>query len=142
MAATDRINAPVDAADATRLLHEQWFIEQMSNPEQAVRFANEMRNIAPEALRPQVTPAAEHHGVRYKSIEEKNYRRMEKYSGAPGTWSEWSFDFVTTTQGINPEVGTVIEQMSRTSEATVTQEAVDRVPELTTEMKERYGAEL
>ena len=36
-----------------------------------------------------------------KSIEEKNYRRVEKYTGSPGTWSEWSFDFITTTQGIN-----------------------------------------
>ena len=147
------VNVPTDAAEAARLLHErqEWFRDQMRDPASAVLFAQEMRKIAPEALRPQVIPvipvvdpqaAYGGKGARYKSIEEKNYRRMEKYSGAPGTWGEWSFDFVTTTQGISPDVGKVIEEMSRTSEATVTQEAVDRVPGLTAEMKERYGTEL
>ena len=111
---------------------QDWFDRSVQDPAKV----QQMRDRAPQvfiqtpapalapfvsaAPRPQVNAAAEQQGVRYKSIEDKNYRRMEKYSGAPGTWAEWSFDFVTTTQGINPEVGKVIDMMSKASEAAVT----------------------
>ena len=77
-----------------------------------------------------------------KTIEEKNYRRVEKYTGAPGTWSEWSFDFITTTQGINLPVGRILEAMNKASESTVTEEAVNRVAGITDAIKAEYGAEL
>ena len=56
MAGTDgmNVNVPTDAAEAARLLHErqEWFRDQMRDPVQAARFAQEMRNLAPEAPRP------------------------------------------------------------------------------------------
>ena len=36
-----------------------------------------------------------------KMIEEKYFRRNEVYAGVMGTWQEWSFNFLTTVQGIN-----------------------------------------
>ena len=39
-----------------------------------------------------VNPAPAPHAARPKdgkTIEEKNYRRVEKYTGSLGTWSEW-----------------------------------------------------
>ena len=77
-----------------------------------------------------------------KSIEEKNYRRVEKYTGSPGTWSEWSFDFITTTQGINLPVGKILEAMNKASESTVTEAAVNRVAGITDAIKREHGAEL
>ncbi len=42
--------------------------------------------------------------VTTRPIEEKVYRRVDKYTGASGTWQEWSFAFVNATSGVNPEV--------------------------------------
>ena len=62
-----------------------------------------------------------------KPIEEKRYARMDKFTGAAGTWGEWSFGFITTTQGLNAEVGKSLEDIVKSSETTVTNEAVDKV---------------
>ena len=67
---------------------------------------------------------------------------MDKYTGAAGTWQEWSFDFITATQAVIPAVGTVLEAMNKASESSVTVEAVNRVQGISDEMKESYGTEL
>ena len=41
-------------------------------------------------------PPAEPKAV-IRPIEEKVYRRVDKYTGAAGTWQEWSFAFVNAT---------------------------------------------
>ena len=75
-----------------------------------------------------------------KNIEDKHYRRMEKFTGAAGTWGEWSINFVTTTEGINPRVGRVLEDIGKSSEPSVTVEALDRI--CSREVRDRYGKEL
>ena len=75
-----------------------------------------------------------------KNIEDKHYRRMEKFAGAAGTWGEWSFNFVTTTEGINPRVGRVLEDIGKSSEPSVTMEALDRI--CSQQIRDRYGREL
>ena len=75
-----------------------------------------------------------------KPIEEKRYARMDKFTGAAGTWGEWSFGFITTTQGLNAEVGKSLEEIVKSSETTVTNEAVDKL--VPSELRDRHGKEL
>ena len=129
----------------------KWFFDAIRDPTKIQR----MRDAAPQVfvtapapgpgpapfVNPVNRPVPGDRGVT-KSIEDKNYRRVDKYSGEPGTWQEWSFDFVTATQAIIPAVGSVLEAMNKASESTVTLEAVNRVQGITEEMKAKHGTEL
>ena len=136
------------AQTAERELGEAWFLRQLqANPNNASVFMQQLRHHAPHAFAAPpangvTTPVPEPTRLPVKSIEDKHYRRVEKYTGAAGTWQEWSFGFVTATQAIIPAVGMVLEAMNRASESTVTIEAVDRVPGISAEIKARFGTKL
>ena len=145
--------APVIGADglddkARENVINKWFYDAIRDPAKIQK----MREAAPQVFvtapapgpgpAPFVRPVPGGGGGVTKSIEDKNYRRVDKYSGEPGTWQEWSFDFVTATQAIIPAVGAVLEAMNKASESTVTLEAVNRVQGITEEMKAKHGTEL
>ena len=75
-----------------------------------------------------------------RPIEEKVYRRVDKYTGASGTWQEWSFAFVNATSGVNPEVGKVLERIGHQCETQLTPETLARC--VNEEARQKFGPEL
>ena len=75
-------------------VHADWFQAQMRDPEQVRNLLNVLRRDHPQEFQQPPPPPAPAQPMqaetRYaKSIQDKNYRRMDKYSGSPGTWGEW-----------------------------------------------------
>ena len=75
-----------------------------------------------------------------KTIEEKNFRRQEVYAGVVGTWQEWSFNFLTTVEGINGKVGEVLTDIAKKSATSLTTEAL--LPLVPYDLRVKHGAEL
>ena len=76
----------------------------------------------------------------FKTIEDKNFRRNEVYAGVIGTWQEWSFNFLTTVEGINPQVGAVLTETAKKSANPLTVTALQAL--VPAELREKHGAEL
>ena len=144
-------DAPMAAAGAVTLdevtrerVIRQWFDTAVNDP----ALLAQMRERAPHIFATPVNAAearpvpADPVRAVTRSIEDKYFRRVDKYTGAAGTWQEWSFDFITATTAVIPAVGMVLDAMNKASESSVTVEAVNRVPGMTEELKTSYGTEL
>ena len=152
MATDAPVIGPDGVDDATRTrITDAWITHAVTDPVMVERLRTAFPHVFVNVQAPAPTPAPDPFGGMHrpvpadrvtKSIEDKHYRRVEKYTGAAGTWQEWSFDFVTATQAIIPAVGSVLEAMSKASESTVTLEAVNRVEGISDEMKAAHGTEL
>ena len=59
-----------------------------------------------------------------KAIEDKAYRRVDKFNGTAGSWQEWSFNFINATSAINKDVGMVLENIGKQSETKLTAETM------------------
>ena len=88
---------------------------------------------------PPPPPAAEPKAVN-KTIEEKVYRRVDKYTGTAGTWQEWSFAFVNATCGVNHDVGKALEHIGHQCETVLTPENLARCVDEDT--RQKHGPEL
>jgi len=86
-----------------------------------------------------VTPPAEPKVVT-KAIEDKVYRRVDKFTGAAGTWQEWSFSFVNATSGVNKDIGSILERIGQQCETQLTPETLGKV--VNEETREKHGPEL
>ena len=75
-----------------------------------------------------------------KTIEEKVYRRVDKYTGTAGTWQEWSFAFVNATCGVNHDVGKALERIGHQCETVLTPENLARCVDEDT--RQKHGPEL
>ena len=84
-------------------------------------------------------PSAEPREVT-KALEDKVYRRCDKYTGVAGTWQEWSFNFVNATSGVNKAVGLVLERIGQQCETQLTPDNLRKV--VSDELCQKHGAEL
>ena len=84
-------------------------------------------------------PSAEAREVT-KALEDKVYRRCDKYTGVAGTWQEWSFNFVNATSGVNKAVGLVLERIGQQCETQLTRDNLRKV--VSDEICQKHGAEL
>ena len=75
-----------------------------------------------------------------KMIQDKNFRRNDVYAGLIGTWQEWSFNFLTTVQGLNPQVGAVLTETAKKSPNPLTASMLQAL--VTPELRRKHGAEL
>ena len=89
-------------------------------------------------MAPPPPPAEPKAGTRV--IEEKVYHRVDKYTGAAGTWQEWSFAFVNATSGVNAEVGKILERIGNQCANQLTPETLGKCVDEDT--RQKYGPEL
>ena len=75
-----------------------------------------------------------------KAIEDKVYRRVNKYTEAVGTWQEWSFNFINATSGVNKDIGITLGRIGQQCETQLTPENLRKV--VSEEMREKHGSEL
>ena len=75
-----------------------------------------------------------------KAVEDKAYRRVEKFTGTAGAWQEWSFSFVNATSAVNKDIGAVLDCIGHQCETQLTQENLRKC--VTEEMREKHGPEL
>ena len=59
-------------------------------------------------------------------LNEKSYKRMEKFSGGESEWEDWKYDFTIITRSVNPDVGRALEICSR-SRKPVSAENLDKL---------------
>ena len=62
-----------------------------------------------------------------KAIEDKVYRRVDKFTGAAGTWQEWSFSFINATSGVNKDIGVILERIGQQCETQLTPDNLRKV---------------
>jgi len=58
-----------------------------------------------------------------KPIEDKAYRRVDKFSGE-GSWNEWSFNVITATNAINSDVGKVMQNIIEKGDLPLSDETI------------------
>ena len=75
-----------------------------------------------------------------KALEDKVYRRVDKYTGVAGTWQEWSFSFINATSGVNKTVGLVLERIGQQCETQLTPENLRKV--VSDDICQKHGSEL
>ena len=75
-----------------------------------------------------------------KALEDKVYRRCDKYTGVTGTWQEWSFNFINATSGVNKTVGLVLERIGQQCETQLTLENLQKV--VSEDIRQKHGSEL
>ena len=75
-----------------------------------------------------------------KAIEDKVYGRVDKFTGAAGTWQEWSFSFINATSGVNKDIGVILERIGQQCETQLTPENLRKV--VSEETREKHGPEL
>ena len=58
-------------------------------------------------------------------LNEKSYKRMEKFTSGESEWDEWKYDFLIITRSVNPEVGAALAKIidERKSESALTMKA-------------------
>ena len=44
-------------------------------------------------------------------LNEKSYKRMEKFTSGESEWDEWKYDFLIITRSVNPEVGDALAKI-------------------------------
>ena len=76
--------------------------------------------------------------VKIKALEDKVYRRCDKYTGVAGTWQEWSFSFINATSGVNKTVGLVLERIGQQCETQLTLENLRKV--VSDEICQKHGS--
>ena len=57
-----------------------------------------------------------------------------------GTWQEWSFNFLTTVQGINVKVGEALTEIGKGSTTPLTNSSLELL--VHTDLRTKHGAEL
>ena len=45
----------------------------------------------------------------FSRLNEKSYKRMDKFSGGENEWNEWKYDFMIITRSVNKKVGETLE---------------------------------
>ena len=75
-----------------------------------------------------------------KAIEDKVYRRVDKFTGATGAWQEWSLSSVDAISAVNKDIGVVLERIGHQCETQLTPENLRKC--VTEEMREKHGSEL
>ena len=48
-----------------------------------------------------------------RQLEEKSFRRVEKFTGGDAEWQEFRFDIMITTRTTNPELATQMENSTK-----------------------------
>ena len=72
-------------------------------------------------------------------LDERHFRRMEKYNGEAGKFREWTFQLMTAVGGVNPGVRTVMDLVQRNQKEPDWDEVFADMSE---EDVKKYGAEL
>ena len=78
-----------------------------------------------------------------KSFSDKQFQRVSKLSGGEMAWNDWSFDFRTAAQIVNPKIGEVLEAaekwtVEKTAEELEKEDGV-KYHDLVLRSKELYG---
>ena len=60
-------------------------------------------------------------------LEEKHFRRMEKYDGGEGKWDKWWFDLTTVIGGVDQELERVLVEVTDPTTKVETKEEMERV---------------
>ena len=79
-------------------------------------------------------------GAQKVILEEKHFRRIEKYSGEAGKWQEWLFAVCVAVSGVASECCLAMEEVVKHSGAIKDLATLETV--LPTDMKKRFGPEL
>ena len=63
---------------------------------------------------PPPQPAREDRGDRQAGhLDERHFRRIDKFDGAESKWKEWSFQMKTAIATVNPKVRTLLEEIQK-----------------------------
>ena len=73
-------------------------------------------------------------------VESKSFKRLDKFLGVMGSWREWSFNFLTTMEGLNGPVAKTLTEVGKQSAGPLTKDALTLI--VPTELKEKHGGEL
>ena len=49
-------------------------------------------------------------------LNEKSYKRMDKFSGGDDEWQDWRYDFEIITRSVNPDVGIALTEICKNTE--------------------------
>ena len=60
-------------------------------------------------------------------LEERHFRRMEKYDGGEGKWEKWWFDLTTVIGGVDQELERVLVEVTDPTTKVETKEEMERV---------------
>ena len=83
-----------------------------SNPDMLNQFKN-MLNIQPEKSKNKLL------------LDDYTFRRIEKYSGAVGTWHEWSFGLTMTAGTVDGQLSAALEEIKKMANAPLNESLFD-----------------
>ena len=118
------------------LKFNQLFEQAMSDPATRASLKVKLDVPSPSPAQPSVPEPREVN----KILEDKVYRRCDKYTGVAGTWQEWSFNFINATSGVNKTIGLILERIGQQCETQLTPDNLRKV--VSDEICQKHGAEL
>ena len=78
-------------------------------------------------------------------LNDHTFRRIDKFTGAEGTWQEWSFNVLMTIAQVDPELGDRLEEIKTNSVKPLTSDIFrepEDFPKMTIGVLETYGPSL
>ena len=73
-------------------------------------------------------------------LDEKHYRRVEKFNGPSSDWQEWTFSLVVATSKIAPDCSKGMEEVIKQSGTIKDLKALDQA--VNADIRKKYGSEL
>ena len=79
-------------------------------------------------------------GAQKVVLDEKHFRRIEKFTGETGKWQEWLFGVCVAVSGLSTDCCQAMEEVVKMSATIKNLQSLEAV--ITTDIKNRFGSEL